>query len=120
MDSAAIEDMFFSLQPISIRRMFGGKGIYRDGIIFAIEFEGDILLKADSETAPLFAAAGSTQWGYEGKTGKTVMMPYWSLPEDALDDPEEMQRWARLAFEAGARSAKAIPTKTASKKGRKS
>lgn len=106
MDIASIEDMFFSLQPISVRRMFGGKGIYRDGIIFAVEFEGDILLKADAESAPLFSAAGSRQWGYEGKSGKAVMMPYWSLPEEALDDPEEMQRWARLAFEAGVRTAK--------------
>jgi DNA transformation protein len=45
LDNAAIEELFESLGPISIRRMFGGKGIYHDGAICALEVSGEILLE---------------------------------------------------------------------------
>ena len=106
MNNAAIEELFESLGRVSIRRMFGGKGIYHDGAICALEVSGEILLKADAETAPHFRAAGSRQWAYEGKTGKPVLMPYWSIPDEALDDPDLMTKWVRLAAEAGRRGAK--------------
>lgn len=108
MDDEAIRDLFSGLGPVSIRRMFGGKGIYHDGLIVALEVGGDILLKADAESAPDFAAAGSVQWVYEGHMRKTpVAMPYWSIPDEALDDPDEMVVWARRAYEAARRSGKA-------------
>lgn len=59
MDNAAIEEMFETLGPVTIKRMFGGKGIYCQGIIFALEVDGEILLKGDEQTAPTFEAAGS-------------------------------------------------------------
>ncbi|WP_077961152.1 TfoX/Sxy family protein [Ensifer adhaerens] len=105
MDNVAIEEMFETLGPVTIKRMFGGKGIYCQGVIFALEVDGEILLKGDEQTAPEFEAAGSRQWAYDGK-GKPVKMPYWSIPEDAFDDPDEMARWVRLAYEAALRSRK--------------
>jgi DNA transformation protein len=104
MDDAAIRDLFARLGPVTIRRMFGGKGIYREGTIFALEVDGDILLKADAETIPAFAAAGSRQWLYQGKEGRTVAMPYWSIPDEALDDPDIMGAWAERALAAGLRA----------------
>ena len=107
MDNDAISDLFSGLGRVSIRRMFGGKGVYFDGLIFALEVDGDILLKADAVSAPDFAAAGSKQWVYEGHIRKgKVAMPYWSIPDSALDDPDEMTLWARKAFEAALRSKK--------------
>ncbi|MDE1158567.1 MAG: TfoX/Sxy family protein [Neorhizobium sp.] len=104
MDNAAIEEMFEGLGAVSIRRMFGGKGIYHQGLIVAIDLRDDIMLKADVVSAPDFAAAGAKQWAYEGKTGKPVLMPYWSVPEDAFDDPDEMRRWTQLAYAAAMRT----------------
>ena len=103
MDNAAIEDMFSALGPVKVKRMFGGKGIYFDGRILALEVGGDILLKADAQTAPQFEAAGATQWAYDGK-GKSVKMPYWSIPDQAFDDPDEMADWVRLAWQAALRA----------------
>ncbi|WDZ78406.1 TfoX/Sxy family protein [Ensifer adhaerens] len=105
MDNAAIEEMFETLGPVTIKRMFGGKGIYCQGVIFALEVDGEILLKGDEQTTPAFEAAGSRQWAYDGK-GKQVKMPYWSIPDDAFDDPDEMARWVRLAYDAALRSRK--------------
>jgi DNA transformation protein len=102
MDNEAIRDMFGGLGEVTIKRMFGGKGIYHQGKILALEVDGDILLKADPVSAPEFTAAGSRQWVYEGKA-KPVAMPYWSIPEAAVDDPDEMTKWVRLAWEAALR-----------------
>lgn len=105
MDNERIREMFDSLGEVAIKRMFGGKGIYHQGIILALEVSGDILLKADAESAPRFAAAGASQWIPDGKT-KPVAMPYWSIPEAALDDPEDLATWIGLAWEAALRTRK--------------
>ncbi|WP_411035833.1 TfoX/Sxy family protein [Shinella sp. BYT-45] len=104
MDRDAIEEMFEALGPVTIKRMFGGKGIYHQGRILALEVDGEILLKADGESAPDFAAAGSRQWVYQGKRDKPVKMPYWSIPGEAFDDPDEMAVWVRRAYEAALRA----------------
>ncbi len=106
MDNSAIEEMFQAVGPVTIKRMFGGKSIYVRGVIIAIQYQDEILLKADAETAPRFVAAGCRQWVYEGKSGKVAAMPYWSTPDDAFDDPDGMAEWARLALEAGMRAKK--------------
>jgi len=106
-DNDAIRDMFDSLGEVTIKRMFGGKGIYHQGRILALEVSGDILLKADADSAPEFAWAGARQWVYEGKArSKPVAMPYWSIPDAALDDPDEMAQWVRLAWAAALRAKK--------------
>ncbi|WP_064712604.1 TfoX/Sxy family protein [Rhizobium bangladeshense] len=104
MDNAGIEEMFQGLGPVTIKRMFGGKGIYHLGRIVAVEVRDEMLLKADETSAPEFAAAGATQWAYESKKGKPVKMPYWSIPEEAYDDPDLMAKWVRLAYEAALRA----------------
>ncbi|MBK8458030.1 MAG: TfoX/Sxy family protein [Phyllobacteriaceae bacterium] len=105
MDNAAIAEMFSALGPVTIKKMFGGKGVYADAGIVAVEVDGEILLKADTVSAPLFEAAGCRQWTYEGKKAP-VKMPYWTIPPDAFDDPDEMGKWVRLAAEAARRAAK--------------
>lgn len=105
MDNDAIADLFAGLGPIQVKKLFGGKGIYHNGLIVAIELRGELMLKADAETAPDFAAAGCTQWTYVGsRHGKLVAMPYWTVPDGALDDADEMRPWARKAYEAALRS----------------
>lgn len=107
MTEADIADLFAGLGPVSIRKLFGGKGIYYDGVIVAIELRGELMLKADQESAPDFIAAGCSQWTYTGsRHGKTVAMPYWSVPDAAIDDPDEMAFWASKAYDAGLRFGK--------------
>ncbi len=104
MDNIEIEEMFSGLGPVTIKRMFGGKGVYHKGLIIAVEVRDEMLLKADAVSAPEFEAAGARRWFYEGKRGKPINMPYWSVPEDAFDDPDIMARWVRLAYEAALRA----------------
>ena len=112
MDADHISDLFAAFGTVTIKKMFGGKGIYADGLIIALELStGELFLKADEQSALEFACAGCKQWVYEGKKASTAM-PYWSVPESAFDDPDEMAKWARKALEASRRS----QSKTKSKK----
>ncbi|MBZ9904747.1 TfoX/Sxy family protein [Mesorhizobium sp. BR115XR7A] len=107
MDNERIAELFEGLGPVCIRKLFGGKGIYFDGVIVAIVLRGELLLKADEQSASEFEAAGCRQWTYTGsRHGKLVAMPYWSIPDSAFDDPDEMTVWARRAYEAGRRAGK--------------
>ncbi len=107
MDSDSIADLFAGLGPVQIRRMFGGKGVYFNGLIIAVELRDELMLKADDQNMEEFAAAGCRRWVYTAKRhGKEVAMPYWSVPDGALDDPDEMAVWARKSYEAALRAAK--------------
>ncbi|HEU6441212.1 MAG TPA: TfoX/Sxy family protein [Microvirga sp.] len=114
MDAEAIRDIFQSFGPVAIRRMFGGQGIYREGVMFALESDGALYLKADDETLGRFRDLGSQPFSYQTKGGRTTIMSYWLMPEAALDDPEEAADLARAALGAALR-AKASGPKRAKK-----
>jgi DNA transformation protein len=103
-DDDDLRDMFAGLGTIQIKRMFGGKGIYYKGLITALVVQGEVLLKADAISAPEFEAAGARQWTYESRKGKSAAMPYWSIPDNAIDDPDELAIWVRKAYEASIRA----------------
>jgi DNA transformation protein len=108
-----LEELLAPLGGVSIRRMFGGRGVFRDGLMFALlSSRGVFYLKADEETAATFAAEGCEQWMPEMK-GRTMAMPYWRAPERLLDEPDEFADWARAAYAAARRmeKAKASPKK---------
>jgi DNA transformation protein len=104
-DEGFLEWLGELLEPagkVGFRRMFGGHGVYLDGLFVAIVVEGRPYLKVDAETEPDFAAAGCAPFVYESR-GKVVPMSYWSVPESALDSAEDMQPWARRALAAARR-----------------
>ena len=91
------------LGTVSMRRMMGGATLYLDGIIFAILDEGEIWFKADAETDAVWDAEGCEKFSVTFKDGKVDTMNYRRAPSDVYDDTEAMQRWAKLAVEAGLR-----------------
>ncbi|CCJ05694.1 TfoX/Sxy family protein [Methylocystis sp. SC2] len=103
MDRAHIEELFVPFAAVSVKRMFGGHGVYADGLFFAIEADGEIYLKADRHSAARFQEAGSRPFVYQGKD-RPVTISYWSLPDQALEDADELVRWAKFALEAARRS----------------
>ena len=88
--------LFAEVLPVRVRRMFGGHGIYDGATMFALEVAGEIYLKVDDRTRPLFGAAGSTPFVYPRK-GREVELGYWRLPAEALDDPALLREWTALA-----------------------
>ena len=102
-----VREQFAALGPLEIKRMFGGAAVYAHGLIFALLDDGVVWLKADEVNAPLLAEAGARQFTYPAKDGKVMAMAYWSLPESALDDPDEAADWARQSIDAALRKAAA-------------
>lgn len=100
-----LEELFAPLGGVSIRRMFGGLGIFKGGLMFALVADDVLFFKADEETAPRFAAEGFSQWVYEGGSRK-VAMPYWQAPDRLYDEPDDFTDWARAAFEVAVRTQK--------------
>lgn len=92
-------ELLADLGPITVRRMFGGAGLYLDGTIFCLIAEEEIFLKAKGDFAQEMEALGSSPFVYDGKD-KPVAMSYWRLPDSALDDPDEAVTLARKALEA--------------------
>ncbi len=114
-----LKDVLGGLGPVSVRRMFGGAGVYADGVMFGLVADDTLYLKADDETKAAFETEGLGPYGYGGK-GKRIDLPYWRAPERLLDDPDEMVEWARTALGVARRAAAAKPKrKTASKPAKK-
>ena len=58
MEKDEIEEMFAGLGAVTIKRLFGGKGIYFAGRIVAVEVRGEIMLKGDDVSAAELESAG--------------------------------------------------------------
>ena len=96
---AFVTDLFSGLGPVTTRKMFGGLGIYSQGTIFAVLMgDGTLRLKGAGAMPEAYAAAGWEGWTYPRKNGAASAMPYWTLPEDLLDDPDTACDWARRAL----------------------
>ena len=83
---------------VSFRRMFGGAGVFRDGLMFALVLDDVLYLKADERTRPQFEAEGCEPFCYEAR-GRTVTTSYWRVPERLLEEPEAFAEWAGAAFD---------------------
>jgi DNA transformation protein len=98
MDAETVRDLFRDFGPVDIRRMFGGVGIFVDGLMIALVTSDDVIyLKADGETVPAFEQEGLVPFSYATKNGAHTLTSYWRMPERLYDDPEELARWARDA-----------------------
>jgi DNA transformation protein len=103
-DPEELRELFSVFGPVSVRRMFGGAGIWAEGTMFALVSDGEIFLKADEMTIPTLEAEGSQPFVYEAR-GRRVALSYWRLPERLLDDPEELARFACAALAVARRAA---------------
>lgn len=102
---ANLEEVFALFGPVQARRMFGGYGLYRDGMMFGLVADDVLYLKADKKSSATFSKLGLTQFEYE-KAGKNIKVSYYMAPEEIFDDPELAKEWAIRAFESALRSRK--------------
>jgi len=100
---------------VQIRNMFGGAGVYRDGVMFALIAGETLYFKVDDLNRADYEAEDMPPFLYEPPSGKVISMSYYELPERLYDDPEELSEWARKAFDA-ALKAKAVKEKKGSAK----
>ena len=102
MDADFIRDLFAPFGTVTVRRMFGGAGLFVDGLMFGLVFDGAIFLKVDETSIPDFEREGSKPFVYtraksKGRVGR-ASLSYWLLPERLYDDPDQLAVWARRAL----------------------
>ena len=97
-DADLIRDLFAEFGPVQVRRMFGGLGVYADGLMFALVADERLHLKADPGAAERFTGEGCAPFSYATKTGARTITSYWRVPDRLYDDPAELAQWARIAL----------------------
>ncbi|MCB1754920.1 MAG: TfoX/Sxy family protein [Gammaproteobacteria bacterium] len=100
-----LKDVFAAFGAIEARRMFGGYGLYHDGLMFAL-VSGDVLyLKTDKQSLASFTGLDLQPFEFE-KKGKMVETSYYTAPEIIFDEPDAAKEWASRAYEAALRTRK--------------
>jgi DNA transformation protein len=97
-----VQELLEDWAPVSARRMFGGHGLYHEGLMFAIVMEQRLYLKADEVNRPEFEALGLAPFTYAMK-GRDVALSYWAAPDTIFDDPQEAAQRAQSAWDAALR-----------------
>ena len=101
-----ILDLLDALGGVTVRSMFGGAGLYRDGIMFGLITRRDVLyFRTDDGNRGEYQAAGTAPF-VPFEDGR-MTMPYHEVPADVMEDSEEICAWAGRAWEAARRNRKA-------------
>ena len=99
-----LKDQMSVFGAVSIRRMFGGAGISRGEVTFAIVVDETLYLKTDELSDALFDAEKLENFSYAAKGGKRIEMSYRRAPARVMDDADEMALWCGRAYEAALRA----------------
>lgn len=92
---------------VSARAMFGGHGIFLDGLMFAIVADEALWFKADEINRQEFEAMGCERFSY-ARAGKRATLGFYQAPADSLESANEMLPWARSAYAAALRAKAAV------------
>ena len=96
-------ELLAPLGSVAARRMFGGYGLYCDGVFFGIVLDATLYLKADDRNRAEFERSGSEIFSYS-RRGKRATLNFYRAPEETMDAPHLMLPWARSALAAALRS----------------
>jgi DNA transformation protein len=100
---AHVLDLLAGLGSVQARAMFGGRGLYLQGRMFALIVDDRLYVKADAHSRAVFEAAALPPFSYEAK-GRRVQVAYHEVPPEALDQPDAAVQWARQGLAAALRA----------------
>lgn len=92
-------DQLARLREVTSRRMFGGVGLYSEGVFFGIIDNDTVFFKVDDSTRESYTSRGSEPFR-PYKDRPEVSMSYFQVPADVLEDADELIPWARSAVSA--------------------
>lgn len=114
-----VEFVCEQLAPLGVARaraMFGGHGIYVDDWFCAIIANDTLWFKVDDESRAEFEALGSKP--FKPFDDQDMVMSYYDVPADILDNRRSVEIWGRKAIEAAMRAKKTPRKQTSSSKAR--
>ncbi len=105
-----LETVTAPLGEFRARPMFGGHGLYLDGLMFGLIAYDRLYLKTDAVSRPDFEAAKSKPFSYEARGRPVVITSYWLCPPPALRD-RSLRDWVEKAYAAARRRKAAKPAR---------
>ena len=106
-----LHEIFAPFGTIQTRRMFGGFGIYHQGLMFGLVVNETLYLKADHLSSHAFEQLGLAPFEYD-RQNKIIKMSYYQAPEEIFEDFEQAAIWAKRAYEAAVRTTQLKKPKT--------
>ena len=103
-------DLMQSIGPVTAKSMFGGHGIFLNGLMFGLVADSALYFKTGKELQAELKTRGSEAFTYS-KKGKEFKMSYYQAPEEALENSDEMKLWASKAYTAALQAAEKNPKK---------
>ena len=113
-------DQLAGLGHVVVKRMFGGAGLYRDGVFFGLIDDDTVYLRVDDTTRPDFVARGQPALRPVRSQPNKVSENYFQVPPDVLEDAEQFVVWTRRAISAAGSPTSAAKRKRATKRAHKS
>lgn len=98
-----VKEVFKSFGPVQARKMFGGCGLFYDGVMFGLIADDVLYLKSDQAIESHFTDRELERFTYE-KRGKSIRMSYFMAPEELFEDSEQAAIWARRSLDAAVRA----------------
>lgn len=87
-------DQLATLHGVTNRAMFGGYGLYQDGIFFGIIHKGRLYFKVSPNTVGLYEEQGMTPFR---PNAKQTLKSFYEVPIDIIEDAELLTTWATAA-----------------------
>ncbi|MBV7328071.1 TfoX/Sxy family protein [Chloroflexi bacterium TSY] len=98
-------ELLESVEGVTRKRMFGGYGLFRDGLMFGLVADSTLYFKVDDQNRDRFVERDLDPFTYD-KKGKPMKMSYYRAPEEVLDNSDDMVEWADIAYQAAVRAKK--------------
>lgn len=97
-------DLLQTVGPATARRMFGGYGIFIEGLMFALVARNTLYLKVDEQSVGEFTEKGLEPFTY-ARNNRVIALSYYQAPEETLENIDEMNLWGNKAYAAALRAA---------------
>jgi len=92
---AFVLDQLSDLEGVSAKRMFGGFGVYAQGLIFAIVSDARLYFKTDDHTRQRYIEADMAAFQ---PTQKMTLKTYYEVPPDVVESRHQLVEWARQSL----------------------
>jgi DNA transformation protein len=97
--SAFVLELLEPLDGVSLRRMFGGGGLFCHGVMFGLIAGDRLYFKVGDGNRADFESAGCGPFSYATKNGQHGILSYFEAPDSLFDEQDEMLDWARKALD---------------------
>ncbi|MFH1662376.1 MAG: TfoX/Sxy family protein [Chloroflexota bacterium] len=92
-----IIDRLSPLGETSSKFMFGGWGIFYEGLMFAVFASESLYFKVDDSNREMYEKAGSTPFPHG--------ISYWEVPAEVIEDEKKLCDWAQISMDIARRKA---------------